>query len=118
MELSAGTVAVSGNGISRVHTNVADVQMILDLLDRIVFTPAVPDEESTDANVGNGNLSTDQKENHGEMEYRIFLKCHDGTGAEYRLVDSVLIDQATKEEFSMDADACLALKGALGIPRN
>ena len=114
--LAPGTVAVYGDGISLVYNEAEAVQGILDLLDGIVFRPELEDNGHFD--IVGGTSTEDRKENYKETGYRILLKRSDGTGTEYFLADSVLIDQTTKEEFHISGDAYAALMDALGISRD
>ena len=111
--LSAGSVEVSGNGVSNYYTSAEDVQSIMDLLNGIV---AVPETEDADDFVTNGSTTTSRDEAYEDNGYKIVVTRSDGTTAEYLLLGTTLIDQATQEEFQMSEETYFELKDALGIP--
>lgn len=113
--LVAGSVEVSGNGISCYYTSVEDVQSIIGLLNGIV---AVPETDDADDMESNASADTSRDESYEDNGYKIVVKRSDGTTAEYLLIGTMLIDQATQEEFPIDEETYFELKDALGIPLN
>ncbi len=111
--LFAGSVEVTGNGISHSYTSVEDVQSIMGLLNGIV---AVPETDDTEDFVTNESTDTSRDEAHEENGYQIVVKRSDGTITEYLLLGTMLIDQATQQTFHMDEETYFELKDALGIP--
>ena len=107
--LSASFVEVSGNGVSNYYTSVEDVQSIMGLLNGIV---AVPETDDAEDFVTNESTNTTTEEN----GYKIVVTRSDGTTVEYLLLGTMLIDQATQEEFQMSEDTYIELTNALGIP--
>lgn len=114
--LFAGSVEVSGNGVSNYYTSVENVQGIMRLINGIVAVPETDDADKDENFVVEDSTSTELKGDHKENGYRILVKRSDGSSAEYLLVGSMLIDQATQNEFHMSEDTCKELKDALGIP--
>lgn len=114
--LFAGSVEVSGNGVSSYYTSVENVQGIMRLINGIVAVPETDDADKDENFVVEDSTSTELKGDHKENGYRILVKRSDGSCAEYLLVGSMLIDQATQNEFHMSEDTCKELKDALGIP--
>lgn len=115
-DLFAGSVEVSGNGISHLYTSVEDVQGIVGLITEIVAVPETSEDDEVKDFVTNEDSSTSLKENYKEMGYKILVKRSDGTNTEYFLVGSLLIDESTQEMFHMSEDTYFELKDALGIP--
>ena len=114
--LFAGSVEVSGNGVSSYYTSVENVQGIMRLINGIVAVPETDDTDKDENLVVEDSTSTELKGDHKENGYRILVKRSDGSSVEYLLVGSMLIDQATQNEFHMSEDTCKELKDALGIP--
>ena len=114
--LFAGSVEVSGNGVSSYYTSVENVQGIMRLINGIVAVPETDDADKDENFVVEDSTSTELKGDHKENGYRILVKRSDGSSAEYLLVGSMLIDQATQNEFYMSEDTSKELKDALGIP--
>lgn len=118
--LFTGSIEVSGNGVFNYYTAVADVQGINALLNGIVAIPeTAPDGGGRDF-VTEDSSSIDLKENANanEQGYTIVVKRSDGSSTEYLLVGSVLINQATQQEYPVSEDTMKDLKNALGIPLN
>ena len=112
-ERFVGSVEVLGNGISLSHTSDDAVQGIIQMVEQIVSDTETNHEKLEDfSTVENSSTGTTAK----KKEYKILIKQGDGSSAEYLLVDSMLIETATQKKFYMDAEVCLALKNALGIP--
>ena len=114
--LFAGSVEVSGNGVSSYYTSVENVQGIMRLINGIVAVPETDDADKDENFVVEDSTSTELKGDHKENGYRILVKRSDGSSAEYLLVGSMLIDQATQNEFYMSEETSKELKDALGIP--
>lgn len=114
--LFAGTVEVSGNGISHTYSSVEDVQSIKGLINEIVASPETNEDNVLEDYITDESTSTGMDDNYKEKGYKILVKRSDGTSTEYLLVGSVLIDQSTQEEFHMDENTYFDLKEALGIP--
>ena len=116
--LLAETVEVSGNGISRSYSSNRDVQQILGLIDEIVASPEINyDDSLRDYDISESTV-TDLGDEFKAVSYRIFVRHSDGSETEYLLIENMLIEQSTQEEFNMDETTCFALKDALGIPYN
>jgi adenosyl cobinamide kinase/adenosyl cobinamide phosphate guanylyltransferase len=113
--LLAGTVEVSGNGISHSYSSDRDVQQILGLINDIVANPEDDYDESHRGFSVNESLVADVNEKKDES-YKILVRHSDGTETKYLLAGNMLIDQSTLEKFHMDETTCFALKHALGIP--
>ena len=116
--LFAGSVEVSGNGVSSYYTSVENVQGIMRLINGIVAVPETNDGDDLRDYITDESTSTDKNENYQENCYKIVVKRSDRTSTEYLLVGSVLIDQATQQEYPVSEDALKDLKDALGIPLN
>ena len=113
--LFAGSVAVSGNGISHRYTAAEDVQSIVKLLSSIVEVLETNGGDDGAGFVTNESTAEDMSENCSDTGFTITVKGSDGTCTEYLLAGSLLIDKTTQERFNMDEDTCCALKKALGI---
>ena len=116
--LFAGSVEVSGNGVSSYYTSVENVQGIMRLINGIVAVPETNDGDDLRDYITDESTSTDKNENYQENCYKIVVHRSDGTSTEYLLVGSRLIDQNTQQEFSVSEDTMKDLKNALGIPLN
>ena len=116
--LFAGSVEVSGNGVSSYYASVENVQGIMRLINGIVVVPETNDGDDLRDYITDESTSTDVNENYQENCYKIVVKRSDGTSTEYLLVGSLLIDQATQQEYPVSEDAMKDLKSALGIPLN
>jgi len=116
--LFAGSVEVSGNGVSSYYTSVENVQGIMRLINGIVAVPETNDGDDLRDYITDESTSTDKNENYQENCYKIVVKRSDKTSTEYLLVGSVLIDQTTQQEYPVSEDAMKDLKNALGIPLN
>ena len=116
--LFAGSVEVSGNGVSSYYTSVENVQGIMRLINGIVAVPETNDGDGLRDYITDESTSTDKNENYQESCYKIVVKRSDKTSTEYLLVGSVLIDQTTHQEYPVSEDAMKDLKNALGIPLN
>lgn len=116
--LFAGSVEVSGNGVSSYYTSVENVQGIMRLINGIVAVPETNDGDDLRDYITDESTSTDKNENYQESCYKIVVKRNDKTSTEYLLVGSVLIDQTTHQEYPVSEDAMKDLKNALGIPLN
>ena len=116
--LFAGSVEVSGNGVSSYYTSVENVQGIMRLINGIVAVPETNDGDGLRDYITDESTSTDKNENYQENCYKIVVHRSDGTSTEYLLVGSRLIDQNTQQEFSVSEDTMKDLKNALGIPLN
>ena len=116
--LFAGSVEVSGNGVSSYYTSVENVQGIMRLINGIVAVPETNDGDDLRDYITDKSTSTDKNENYQESCYKIVVKRSDGTSTEYLLVGSRLIDQNTQQEFPVSEDTMKDLKNALGIPLN
>ena len=116
--LFAGSVEVSGNGVSSYYTSVENVQGIMRLINGIVAVPETNDGDDLRDYITDESTSTDKNENYQESCYKIVVKRSDKTSTEYLLVGSVLIDQTTHQEYPVSEDAMKDLKNALGIPLN
>ena len=114
--LFAGSVQVSGNGLSHSYGSVADVQKIIGLLNEIIAVPETNEGNDMDNATAEDSSSTDLKDEYRDKGYKILVKRSDGSSTEYLLVSSLLIDQATQQEFSIDEDTYNELKEVLGIP--
>ena len=114
--LFAGSVEVSGNGVSSYYTSVENVQGIMRLINGIVAVPETNDGDDLRDYITDESTSTDAKENYQENCYKIVVHRSDGTSTEYLLVGSRLIDQNTQQEFPVSEDTMKDLKNALGIP--
>ncbi len=113
--LFAGTVEVSGNGVSHSYSSDRDVEQILGLIDEIVATPVANCGDSLRDFGINESSVADLNEKKDES-YKILVRHSDGTETKYLLAGNMLIDQSTLEKFHMDEATCFALKHALGIP--
>jgi hypothetical protein len=113
--LFAGTVEVSGHGISHSYSSNQDVQQILGLINDIVANPEDDYDESHRGFSVNESLVADVNEKK-DKSYKILVRHSDGTETKYLLAGNMLIDQSTLEKFHMDEATCFALKHALGIP--
>ena len=116
--LFAGSVEVSGNGVSSYYTSVEHVQGIMRLINGIVEVPETNDGDDLRDYITDESTSTDANENYQESCYKIVVKRNDKTSTEYLLVGSRLIDQNTQQEFPVSEDTMKDLKNALGIPLN
>ena len=116
--LFAGSVEVSGNGVSSYYTSVENVQGIMRLINGIVAVPETNDGDDLRDYITDESTSTDKNENYQESCYKIVVKRSDKTSTEYLLVGSVLIDQTTQQEYPVREDTMKDLKNALGIPLN
>ena len=116
--LFAGSVEVSGNGVSSYYTSVENVQGIMRLINGIVAVPETNDGDDLRDYITDESTSTDANENYQENCYKIVVHRSDGTSTEYLLVGSRLIDQNTQQEFPVSEDTMKDLKNALGIPLN
>ena len=116
--LFAGSVEVSGNGVSSYYTSVENVQGIMRLINGIVAVPETNDGDDLRDYITDESTSTDKNENYQENCYKILVKRSDGSSTEYLLVGSVLIDQTTQQEYPVSEDTMKNLKKALGIPLN
>ena len=116
--LFAGSVEVSGNGVSSYYTSVENVQGIMRLINGIVAVPETNDGDDLRDYITDESTSTDKNENYQESCYKIVVKRSDKTSTEYLLVGSVLIDQTTQQEYPVSEDTMKDLKNALGIPLN
>ena len=116
--LFAGSVEVSGNGVSSYYTSVENVQGIMRLINGIVAAPETNDGDDLRDYITDESTSTDKNENYQESCYKIVVKRSDGSSTEYLLVGSLLIDQTTHQEYPVSEDAMKDLKNALGIPLN
>ena len=116
--LFAGSVEVSGNGVSSYYTSVENVQGIMRLINGIVAVPETNDGDDLRDYITDESTSTDKNEYYQESCYKIVVKRSDKTCTEYLLVGSVLIDQTTHQEYPVSEDAMKDLKNALGIPLN
>ena len=116
--LFAGSVEVSGNGVSSYYTSVENVQGIMRLINGIVAVPETNDGDDLRDYITDESTSTDANENYQENCYKIVVKRSDGTSTEYLLVGSRLIDQTTQQEYPVREDTMKDLKNALGIPLN
>ena len=116
--LFTGSVEVSGNGVSSYYASVENVQGIMRLINGIVAVPETNDGDDLRDYITDESTSTDKNENYQENCYKIVVKRSDGTSTEYLLVGSLLIDQATQQEYPVSEDAMKDLKSALGIPLN
>lgn len=116
--LFAGSVEVSGNGVSSYYTSVENVQGIMRLINGIVAVPETNDGDDLRDYITDESTSTDKNENYQENCYKIVVHRSDGTSTEYLLVGSRLIDQNTQQEFPVSEDTMKDLKNALGIPLN
>lgn len=108
-ELAAGTVAVSGKGVSLRHTDAEAVQRITSLINSIVA--------DADGGAHKNTLTSDSAtgETYGEAGYQILIKKSDGTVAEYWLAGSVLMEKTSRNAYPLNTDAFIKLKDALGI---
>lgn len=114
-----GSVEVSGNGITSYYSTEENVLEIMRLINGIVAIPETESDGSDDRDyITDESHSTEQKENQKENGYTILLKRGDGSTAEYLLTGSLLIDQATQQEYPVSEDTLKDLKDALGIPLN
>ena len=93
--LFAGSVEVSGNGVSSYYTSVENVQGIMRLINGIVAVPETNDGDDLRDYITDESTSTDANENYPENCYKIVVHRSDGTSTEYLLVGSRLIDQNT-----------------------
>jgi len=116
--LFAGSVEVSGNGVSSYYTSVENVQGIMRLINGIVAVPETNDGNDLKDYITDESTSTDKNENYQENCYKIVVHRSDGTSTEYLLVGSRLIDQNAQQEFPVSEDTMKDLKNALGIPLN
>lgn len=116
--LFAGSVEVSGNGVSSYYTSVENVQGIMRLINGIVAVPETNYGDNLRDYITDESTSTDKNENYQESCYKIVVKRSDKTSTEYLLVGSRLIDQNTQQEFPVSEDTMKDLKNALGIPLN
>ena len=116
--LFAGSVEISGNGVSSYYTSVENVQGIMRLINGIVAVPETNDGDDLRDYITDESTSTDANENYQENCYKIVVHRSDGTSTEYLLVGSRLIDQNTQQEFPVSEDTMKDLKNALGIPLN
>ena len=116
--LFAGSVEVSGNGVSSYFTSAENVQGIMRLINGIVAVPETNDGDDLRDYITEESTSTDANENYQENCYKIVIKRSDGNSTEYLIVGSVLIDQATQQEYPVKEDTMKDLKDALGIPLN
>ena len=116
--LFAGSVEVSGNGVSSYYTSAENVQGIMRLINGIVAVPETNDGDDLRDYITDESTSTDANENYQENCYKIVVHRSDGTSTEYLLVGSRLIDQNTQQEFPVSEDTMKDLKNALGIPLN
>ena len=116
--LFAGSVEVSGNGVSSYYTSVENVQGIMKLINGIVAVPETNDGDDLRDYITDKSTSTDANENYQENCYKIIVKQSDGTSTEYLLVGSLLIDQTTLQEYPVSEETMKDLKDALGIPLN
>ena len=116
--LFAGSVEVSGNGVSSYYTSVENVQGIMRLINGIVAVPETNDGDDLRDYITDESTSTDKNENYQESCYKIVVKRSDKTSTEYLLVGSVLIDQTTQQEYPVGEATMKDLKNALGIPLN
>lgn len=116
--LFAGSVEVSGNGVSSYYTSVENVQGIMRLINGIMAVPETNDGDDLRDYITDESTSTDKNEYYQESCYKIVVKRSDGSSTEYLLVGSVLIDQTTHQEYPVSEDAMKDLKKALGIPLN
>ena len=116
--LFAGSVEVSGNGVSSYYTSVENVQGIMKLINGIVAVPEMNDGDDLRDYITDKSTSTDANENYQENCYKIIVKQSDGTSTEYLLVGSLLIDQTTLQEYPVSEETMKDLKDALGIPLN
>ena len=114
--LIAGSVEVSGNGVSSYFTSAENVQGIMRLINGIVAVPETNDGDDLRDYITDESTSTDANENYQENCYKIVIKRSDGNSTEYLIVGSVLIDQATQQEYPVKEDTMKDLKDALGIP--
>lgn len=114
--LFAGSVEVSGNGVSSYFTSAENVQGIMRLINGIVAVPETNDGDDLRDYITDESTSTDANENYQENCYKIVIKRSDGNSTEYLIVGSVLIDQATQQEYPVKEDTMKDLKDALGIP--
>ena len=114
--LFAGSVEVSGNGVSSYYTSVENVQGIMRLINGIVAVPETNDGNENSDFVVEDSTSTEQKGERGG--YTILVKRSDGSSVEYLLTGSLLIDQTTQQEYPVSEDTMKDLKDALGIPLN
>lgn len=118
LERFAGSVNISGKGISLSYTSEDTVQGIIQMLDQIVFDSEKNDVDQFRDFTINQDVSTGVCESNKKKGYKIFIKRNDETSAEYLLLGSLLIDQNTQKQFRMDEETYVALKNALGIPQN
>lgn len=116
--LFAGSVEVSGNGVSSYYTSVENVQGIMRLINGIVAVPETNDGDDLRDYITDESTSSDKNENYQENCYKIVVHRSDGTSIEYLLVGSRLINQNTQQEFPVREDTMKDLKNALGIPLN
>lgn len=109
----AGSVTVSGAGISHRYTSAEDVNRITDLIAGICAGASLKDAEST--------KPSDQIQDYYSSEpsipmgYTILVTNADGTTTRYSLLPLLLINQKTNASFSLNDQTYHALKDALGI---
>ena len=116
--LFAGSVEVSGNGVSSYYTSVENVQGIMRLINGIVAVPETNDGDDLRDYITDESTSTDKNEYYQESCYKIVVKRSDGSSTEYLLVGSLLINQTTQQEYPVGEATMKDLKNALGIPLN
>lgn len=110
---SAGTVKVSGDGVSHCYTAAEDVTEITDLINRIVTVPetGMENEESVE------DMSAANREESSEGKgYTVTVTKADGNIRVFTLAGSKLIDRSTMKAYEMSGQESEKLKKALGIP--
>ena len=118
IELFAGSVSISGNGISLSYTSEETVEGIAQMLDQILLDAEKSDEDTLKDFATSESVSSGVNQSGKEREYKILVKRGDDTVAEYLLMGPVLRNQTTQEQIRMSGDALTELKDALGIPQD
>ena len=110
LALLTGTVEVSGDEIYYRHTSAGNVQDIIGLLNGILATPEIQDEDIRDHAQRGGTESAAY-----EKKYTIIVTRRDGKKEVYLLFGKILIDQDTQKMFQINEKTVLELKKALGL---
>lgn len=116
VDVFSGSVAVSGNGLSRLYTAEEKVQGITDLIDKVVNTMQVTTATGSLSNESTQVGSTVPEEDLKDNTYRILIRHGNGTVAEYSLSGAFLTDHTTQQTYPIPEDTYAALQALLDLP--
>jgi len=116
VDISPGSVAVSGNGLSHLYTAEEKVQGIMDLIDKVVNTMQVTTATGSLSAEATQVGSTGPEEDPKDSTYRILVRHRNGTITEYSLSGTFLTDHTTQQTFPIPEDTYAALKSLLELP--